>query len=296
MRSPRRAFLAVLLGSLCALALLGSAAAAAKPVLRPPVVKGSGYLALGDSVTFGYEEPTVVPPPDYSNAKSFIAYPEMIGKELRLKVANAACPGETSSSFINTSAQSNGCENSPGGGSGYRSQFPLHVKYDGSQLAYAVSYLKKNPNVRLVSLMIGANDIFLCQETTPDACTSPSEQQATFSTISKNVTKILSAIRNKAGYEGQIALGGYYSLNYTSTLINSVAQGLNTAMANPGKKFGAFLTDGYGEFQRGSRIFGGDPCKAGLITLLSSGSCGVHPTYSGQALLAQAMLSAARAG
>ena len=59
-----------------------------------PVLKGSGYLALGDSVTFGYVEPNTVPPPNYRNAASLIGYPALVGKQLRLKVANAACPGE----------------------------------------------------------------------------------------------------------------------------------------------------------------------------------------------------------
>ena len=35
-----------------------------KPSITPhtAITKGSGYLALGDSVTFGYEEQQVVPP------------------------------------------------------------------------------------------------------------------------------------------------------------------------------------------------------------------------------------------
>jgi hypothetical protein len=33
------------------------------------------------------------------------AYPEQLGSRLRLEVANAACPGETSASFINPAAQ-----------------------------------------------------------------------------------------------------------------------------------------------------------------------------------------------
>ena len=52
-----------------------------KPTIttRTPVTKGSTYLALGDSVTFGYEEPQVVPAPNYQDASSFIAYPELLG-------------------------------------------------------------------------------------------------------------------------------------------------------------------------------------------------------------------------
>ena len=134
-------------------AALGIAAASAtalakKPATKPkapkitvhtPVTPGSGYLALGDSVTFGYEEAQVVPAPNYADASSFLGYPELLGSELHLTVANAACAGETSSSLIDPTAQSNGCENTPTKGNvGYRTMFPLHVNYSGSQLAYAV--------------------------------------------------------------------------------------------------------------------------------------------------------------
>ena len=85
-------------------------AASKKSKLKPttPITKGSTYLALGDSVTFGYEEPTVVPAPNYANAASFLGYPEMLASELHLKVVNAACPGETSSSTSRRQARSCG--------------------------------------------------------------------------------------------------------------------------------------------------------------------------------------------
>ena len=131
-----------------------------------------------------------------------------------MKVVNAACPGETSSSLIDNTAQSNGCENTPGKGNvGYRTLYPLHVSYSGSQLAFAVSYLKKHQNVRLVSLMIGANDGLMCQETTADQCTSLPEQAAVLETVAKNVHTILSEIRTKAHYNGQLAIVNYYSVD-----------------------------------------------------------------------------------
>src|SRR5947209_2446905 len=180
----RRVYVVVSL--LALLALMTGAAVAKKPVRHKqtaknlPVVPGSRYLALGDSVTFGYMEPSVTPAPDYHNAASFPGYPGQVGRALRLNVANAACSGETSASLINPKAQSNGCENSPGHPTtGYRTTYPLHVKYSGSQLAYALSYLRTHHNVRLVSLMIGANDFFVCRETTKDGCASTSEQHAT---------------------------------------------------------------------------------------------------------------------
>jgi lysophospholipase L1-like esterase len=270
-------------------------AASAKPKAHAPlpVTPGTRYLALGDSVTFGYMEPTVVPAPNYHDQASLPGYPELLGSELRLKVANAACSGETSSSLINTAAQSNGCENSPGHpGVGYRTQFPLHVNYKGSQLAFALSYLKAHKDVTLVSLMIGANDFFVCQETTSDGCAS--EQATVAKTVTANIKKILGSIRTKAHYKGQIAIVNYYSLDYSSAAINAQSQLLNTVQDGAAKPFHVEIADGYGELQKGAAHFGGSTCGAGLITQLNStpGKCGIHPSYAGQSLLAQALENA----
>ena len=267
-------------------------AASAKRKSPPPVTPGSRYLALGDSVTFGYMEPTVVPAPNYHDAAAFPGYPELVGKNLRLKVANAACSGETSSSLINPNAQSNGCENSPGHpGTGYRTQFPLHVKYKGSQLAFALSYLKAHRNVSLVSLMIGANDFFVCQETTSDACASASEEKATVKKVTANIRHILSSIRKKAHYRGQIAIVNYYSLNYASASTNAQSQLLNKVQDAAAKPFHVEIADGYGELGKAAAHFAGSTCLAGLITQLKDtpGMCGIHPSYAGQALLGQAL-------
>jgi lysophospholipase L1-like esterase len=270
----------VLAAALGALALGATPAAAAAP---PKVTPGSRWLSLGDSVTFGYMEPTVVPAPNYRNPASFLGYPEQLAAQLKLNVSNPACPGETSASLINDKAPSNGCENA------YRKNFPLHVRYNGSQLAYGLSYLRKNKGTRLVSLMIGANDLFLCQKTTPDACTSRGEFAAALAKIGHNVHTILSAIRNKAHYSGQLVIVNYYSLNYTSSLINTESQALNSTVDLAAKPFKVKIADGFGLLRLASVHSGGDTCKAGLLTQLSGGGCGVHPTYAGQALLAQAV-------
>jgi lysophospholipase L1-like esterase len=302
--TARRALTFVVL-TVCAalgLALASGPALAKKPAKKPeapkitfktPVTPGSGYLALGDSVVFGYEESQVVPAPNYADASSFIGYPEDLGSELHLTLANAACPGETSSSFINDTAQSNGCENSPTGGPSYRVLFPLHVKYSGSQLDYAVSYLKTHKKVRLVSLMIGANDLFVCQETTADHCASLVEQAAVIGTVSTNVKTILSAIRNKAHYAGQIALVNYYS---TSPALDSITALGNSTIASTAKPFHVEIADAFDAFAAADAHSGGDPCKAGLLTQLSTGGCGIHPSYAGAAVLAQALANAIRIG
>jgi lysophospholipase L1-like esterase len=263
-----------------------------KPAITPktPITPGSTYLALGDSVTFGYEEAQVVPAPNYSDPSSFPGYPEQFGSALHLNVVNAACPGETSASLIDASAQSNGCENTPGHGNvGYRTLHPLHVNYTGSQLAFAISYLKTHHKVRLVSLMIGANDGLLCQETTADKCTSLPEQAALAGAVAKNVRTIASEIRNKAHYNGQLAIVNYYSPVSTSAAENTAIGLLNSTVDGAARPFHIVVADGFGIFQAAATHSGGDNCAAGLLTQLSTGGCGIHPSYAGQALLAQAL-------
>lgn len=286
-----------LLTTCVALVAVAAAAPIASAVPTPSALtRGAGYLALGDSVTFGYQEPQVVPAPNYKDAVSFLGYPEQVGAELHVNIANAACPGETSSSLINSSAPSNGCENSPKTPTiGYRTLYPLHVHYSGSQLTYAVAYLRSHRRTALVSLMIGANDIFRCQSTTPDMCLSKPEQQAVFATIARNVRTILSAIRTNAGYRGQIAIVNYYSLDYNSAFINGIVSTLNSTQDTAAKPFGVVIASGFDQFKAASLHSGSNPCTAGLLTQLGSlGKCGVHPSYAGQALLAQALLTAIR--
>jgi hypothetical protein len=67
--SPGRSVRVVVLAGGCAAVLL--VLTAVSPAAAPRVARGSRYLALGDSATFGYEEPNVVPPPTYRNAASF---------------------------------------------------------------------------------------------------------------------------------------------------------------------------------------------------------------------------------
>ena len=251
----------------CAMGLLAATSGQAlakkhkpkKPTIttHTPVTKGSTYLALGDSVTFGYEEAQVVPAPNRFDASSFLGYPELLGSELHLKVVNASCPGETSSSLIDATAQSNGCENTAvPGGQIYRAMWPLHVSYSESQLAFAVGYLKKHHNVRLVSVMIGANDFFVCQETTADHCASLTEQAAVVATVGNSVKATLSQIRNKAHYRDQLAIVNYYSLDYSSTAQITSTKLLNATVDNAAEPFHVEVADEFGELEAGAQAGG----------------------------------------
>lgn len=273
-----------------AAAVVGLTAAASpahpRPHPQPPVGVGADYLALGDSVSFGYREPANLPTPDYHDAATFVGYPEDVAADLGLHVANAACPGETSASLIDATAPSNGCE-ATGSTPGYRTLYPLHVSYTGSQLDYAVHYLRTHRQTRLVSLMIGANDAFVCEKSTADKCVS--EFPAVLAEISRNVTTILRAIRHEARYVGQLVIVNYYSLDYADPVQAAQSQALNQAMDSAARPFHTVVADGFGAFQRAAAQTSGNVCAAGLITVLSTGGCGIHPSVAGQMLLAGAV-------
>jgi lysophospholipase L1-like esterase len=288
---------ACLVGSLALSASAGAATRRVTPLTpvtpASPVTPGSAYLSLGDSVTFGYQESAVVPAPNYHDPSSFLGYPEQLGAALHVNIINPACPGETSASLINATAPSNGCENSPSPTApnvGYRTLFPLHVRYQGSQLAFALKYLRTHRNVRLVSLMIGANDLLICQETTSDGCQSNAELTATIAKAAANIRRIMSAIRNQAHYRGQLAIVNYYSINFASSATSAPLVALNRAADAAAKPFHVVIADGFDELKTAAAHSGGNTCVAGLLTQLGSpGTCGIHPSYAGQALLAQAL-------
>ena len=58
---------------------------------------GHPYLALGDSVTFGYITQAGF---EYQNPDNFIGYPTYVGDALGMTPTNPACPGETTAGFI----------------------------------------------------------------------------------------------------------------------------------------------------------------------------------------------------
>jgi len=100
--------------------------AVAVPVSASNTSQGLGYLALGDSVPFGFN-----PLVDASNANNFIGYPETVAQRLHLKDVNATCPGEATGGFLSLTGTDNVCRP-------YRSAFPLHVSYSTSQVDYAI--------------------------------------------------------------------------------------------------------------------------------------------------------------
>ncbi len=268
-----------------AASLMPALPASAAPVTGPAA--DGTYLALGDSVAFGYVPPQAVPAPNYSDPGSFVGYPEDVARALHIRVSNASCPGETTASFLVPGALSNGCENSPVSSTGYRTLYPLHVSYRGTQMQYALKYLAVHRHTRLVTIDIGANDVFLCEETTADTCAT--ELQTVLQEIQANLTTIYTQIRDVAHYRGLLVALTYYSISYSDAAQVAGTEALNSAIASVTEKFGGKVADGFAAFQGPSAAFGGSPCAAGLLIKLPDGTCNIHPSPAGHLLLAKAI-------
>lgn len=255
---------------------------------KGPIV--SGYLAIGDSVAFGYIPPNAKSgTPNYNDPSSFVGYPEDLAKALDTTVANASCPGESTMSFLAYGAQSNGCENSVGSPVGYRTAYPLHVKYSGTQMAYTINYLESHPSTQLVTIDIGANDAFICEETTSDGCKS--EFPSLLTQIKDNLGSIYQQIRDIAGYKGTIVALTYYSTDYTDLLLDAETQALDMDIAGVTRHYGGLVADGYQAFKTASGK-SGNPCTAGLLIPVTGGGCNIHPSAEGHLLLAAAIAKA----
>jgi lysophospholipase L1-like esterase len=106
------------------------------------------YLALGDSIAYGFQPAKVGLPP--SRVKT--GYVDVVATRLRalapkLRVVNYGCPGESTTTFI-----AGGC---PWLGEGRK----LHDSFRGAQLAAALTLLRAHPGqVGPVTLSLWGND------------------------------------------------------------------------------------------------------------------------------------------
>jgi lysophospholipase L1-like esterase len=254
---------------------------------------GEEFLALGDSVAFGYDPLAR----DFSQPENFIGYPEALAKLLDVDVANASCPGEASGGFISLeSPLDNGCRAFRFGTS-QTPPFPLHEKYKTAQLDFAVKFLRQHRDTRLVTIDLGANDLFVLQRTCRN---NPNPTTCFFSgfpemlqTLGANLREIYRRIRVDAGYRGQIVALTYYALDYTDTQGVQVIAAVNSVIEAVTIAAGGQVASGFAAFLTASAAAGAPlrPCAAGLLIRLPAPTltCDVHPSPAGRDVLARAI-------
>ena len=248
-------------------------------------------LILGDSIPFSYIA-SVGYEYFYTNPENFIGFPDDLSRRYHLDVVNAACPGETTGSFLSSTAPDYGCR-------AYRNLYPLHADYKSTQLEFATAYLKSHREVRLVTIMLGANDGFLLEA----ACASnPNPEQcvldgapALLATVAGNIETILADLR-ATGYAGAIVLMNYYSLDYSDAGGTALTADLDAAIAAPADAYGAVVADVFTAFKTvaSNPAFGGKTCNTGLLNpdVYDPFVCNDHPAQTGHRLIAKTIARA----
>lgn len=232
----------------------------------------SHYLALGDSLAYGYQ-----PNFDFSHGYADYFYSDLQTHGTS-SLANMGCPGETSSSFIN-------------GGCSY-SVLRKYV-YSGAQLNAAVNYLTTySGQVSPVTLDIGAND--LLSDFNKSTCTVSSTFQTDLQTVDTNLKQVIlpklsSAMTVNGTVTGDLLLMNYYD-PYQNLCPQDVSytQEINQHLAAD--------VSGYGSMVDVFTAFGGATTPNPNIcnyTWMCSVFSDIHGSRTGYGVMAKAFESAA---
>lgn len=264
--------LALTLALVASIFLAPGVAHAARPASTTPVGAKAYYLALGDSLAFGYQ-------PNFNFSNSYPAqwYSSNLSKHNVSHYTNYGCNGETSATFVN-----GGCPYS----------FLLHTYYSGSQLKAALSFLKAHPGtVSPVSLDIGANDLL------PDINASTCAISSTWSTDLANLDarltqtilpQLTAALTSNGVRTGDLVMMNYYD-PYQNTCPTSLAyvQTLNQHLATDAAQFNVPVADVFTAFG-GATTPNPNICA---YTWMCSSSKNIHATTTGYGVIANAFAS-----
>ncbi len=221
------------------------------------------YLALGDSLAFGYQ-------PDLQfyqgYADDFYAQLLPFGT---LSLINMACPGETSTTFI-----SGGCPYS----------FLRKYPYQGAQLAAALAFIASHPGqVSPVTLDIGANDLLPLIDTTH--CTIASSYRQVLAAADANIRSVLAQLGAALRGSGDLFMMNYYFpyQNLCPNLVPVIRQ-LNAHLAADAAAYTVPLARVFGAFG-GPGTPNPHLCS---YTWMCSPFQDIHATSAGYAVIARA--------
>lgn len=249
------------------------------------------YLALGDSLAFGYNQPTFNSlaregDPAAENPVDFDrGYVDDFGHRLQrrqpgIEIVNDGCPGETTGSFINGP-----CE--------YQLKYSLHHPYYGgpraSQLADALHYLRTHPGrVSPITLDIGANDLLDMIYTeclTGSACIT-ARAPAVLALVSSNLRLILRRLRARAPRALMIVVGIYDPFGTQNQAIATLIGDFDATEEGQARDFSARFVNPLPVFNPPEPLESPTICR--LVGICESGD--IHPTYDGYEALAGLVL------
>jgi lysophospholipase L1-like esterase len=209
---------------------LDSAAASAHPG-QPEAPKYDYYLALGDSLAWGYQ-----PNAAGAGVQSGHGYADDLAAYLRsqnnrqLRYVNLSCPGENTGTMINGA-----CPDLAGSGQTYT-----------AQLAAAVAFLQAHPHARiLVTLDIGANNVDGCLSASgiSEACVEQGLAAA-----GSDLPTILGELEAAAGERVTIVGMNYYDPFLAEWLTGTTGQRLAQASVGLSTTFNGILDSVYAAY------------------------------------------------
>jgi len=246
------------------------------PRFAPP---GRYYLALGDSLAFGYQQarfnanfPTE--PPTAFNTGYVDDFASLLtGVRSSTETVNDSCPGETSGTFL-----VGGCPYTSAG-------FTLHNSYSGSQMDAALSFLRAHPGqVNPITLDIGSNDFNTLISTcglTGTTCLAQGAS-AILTQYSINLSQILAALRSVAPTSEIIVMQYYNPYTLVQPASDQIVAQQNSIIAAEAATYRARVADAYTPFNVAS------PQPQTLCTLsLICTQSDIHASDAGYSVIAQ---------
>lgn len=236
------------------------------------------YLALGDSLAFGFQFVTFnanfpsVPASLFSTG--YVDGLSGMLREIRPEIdtVNYGCPGETTDTFIDGD-----CLYTASG-------FPLHDPHDGAQLPAALAFLRAHRGkVSPITINLGTNDLnalsALCGD---DVSCYFANAPAVLGRIAANLHHILSRLRAAAPDAEIITFTHYDVASLADPRLAQLNQAFNAAVVATAAASSVRVADVYGAFNGGPQ-----PATLCALTFVCTPLQDSHPTDAGYEVIAR---------
>jgi lysophospholipase L1-like esterase len=241
------------------------------------------YLALGDSLAFGFQFVTFnanfpsVPASLFSTG-----YVDDFSAMLRrirpgITTVNYGCPGESSITFIQ-----GGCIYTAAG-------FPLHDPYGGAQLPAALAFLRAHRGqVSPITINIGANDLNgLITSCGDDVSCYFANGPAVLDGLAANLHDILSQLRAAAPDAEIITFTNYDVASLFDVRLAQLNQAFNAAIVSTAAASSARVADVSSAFNDGPQ-----PATLCALTFICTPLQDSHPSDAGYEVIARQIWAA----